>query len=77
MTDLERLEELISNNTYYSWNWVIDSITSPKWDKTGRVHDWRNYIPEELQRHWADYSIESQIVALVVADIQAMGEDWD
>lgn len=53
-----------------------ESITNPKWEEAGRVLDWRNYIPLELQRIWDKLSIESRIIAFYLADSMAHKEDW-
>jgi hypothetical protein len=53
------------------------SAEIPKFGEESRVHDWRNYIPEELQKVWEDLPIEAKYAAYIVAYEQASKEDWD
>lgn len=50
---------------------------SPNWATVGRVHDWRNYIPESLQVRWFALSSETRMVAAALAQAQADREEWD
>lgn len=29
----------------------------PDWRHTTSVHDWRNYVSEELQEHWTRFTL--------------------
>ncbi len=42
-----------------------------------RVHDWRNYIPEELRSNWKDLSPETRLATALVAAHMADREEWD
>jgi len=45
--------------------------------KIGRVHDWRNYVPEELQKDWNQLTERERQIIFVMADERASAEDWD
>lgn len=49
----------------------------PEWDKAGRVHDWRNYISEELRAIWATFTPEQRDAIGRNADEIAGREHWD
>jgi hypothetical protein len=54
-----------------------DSWHSPRWDNIGRVHDWRNYIPDGLAARWDELSVEGRMIAACMAQEQANREEWD
>lgn len=49
----------------------------PNWEIGGRVHNWRNYINEELREMWHTFTIEQKRAISKNADEQADGEEWD
>lgn len=55
----------------------VPSILAPTWDQAGRVHDWRNHIPEEIRGCWGQLSPDARIVAYAFARRLAADEEWD
>jgi len=55
----------------------IGTLEDPDFVRTHRCHDWRNYIPDELQTSWKDLSYEARVVAYLVAKPHADRENWD
>lgn len=55
----------------------LKDVLDPQWEKAGRVHDWRNYVSEELQRLWPGLDPELRLVLARSADEPAGREDWD
>lgn len=49
----------------------------PNWKNTQRVHDWKNYISEELQAAWNTFTLYQKSIIAANAQEQASGEDWD
>ena len=49
----------------------------PEWDKAGKVHDWRNYISEEVQVLWLALSLEVRAALARQAEDVASNEEWD
>jgi len=43
----------------------------------GRVHDWRNYVPDELRKLWPHLSEETRMVVAICCEHQASNEDWE
>lgn len=52
-------------------------VEEPEWDEGGRIHNWRNYVPEEIQSHWKKLSLETKLVVFRMAHIQAQNEEWE
>jgi hypothetical protein len=49
----------------------------PEWDVQERVHNWRNYVSEQLQNHWENMTdATKQIVAANLQNV-ADNEDWN
>lgn len=55
----------------------IGHLDQPHFDKARRVHDWRNYIPDEIREVWSSMTVESRVVTYILAEKQANAEDWD
>lgn len=49
----------------------------PNFEDDGRVHNWRNYIPEYVKAAWSKLSLETRAVAYVMAYTRAEAEEWD
>lgn len=61
-----------------SWGYVIDgTLDDPEFDKATLVHDWRNYVPEEIRAVWGQLSKETRAAVFLMADRQASCEEWD
>ena len=56
---------------------VASNILNPDWDSASRVHDWRNYIPEEFKINWDGFLIEAKAMAYYFASKMANDEEWD
>lgn len=54
-----------------------EDYASPKWDEEVRVHNWRNYISEEVRAMWHTFTDEQKAALARMADITASNEDWD
>lgn len=49
----------------------------PKWEERERIHNWRNYVSEDLKNHWENLSdTTKQVVSANLEDI-ASREEWD
>ncbi|KOX53825.1 hypothetical protein ADL19_14700 [Streptomyces purpurogeneiscleroticus] len=49
----------------------------PRWSEAGKVHDWRNHVPDEIRSMWSTFT-PSQINELVDwAQDLASKEEWD
>lgn len=50
---------------------------NPNWNKYNKIHNWKNYIPYELQQAWGSLSDETKACLKFVAQQQADNEEWD
>ena len=49
----------------------------PEWENKSRVHNWRNYVSEELQAMWDTFTdVQKKALAISYDDI-ASQEDWE
>lgn len=50
---------------------------TPDWQNTNRVHDWKNYISEEVAAMWDTFTPEQREALARMADGFADCENWD
>lgn len=50
---------------------------NPEWDNANRVHNWRNYISEELRDCWQSFGDTQKAMIARNADDAAGREHWD
>lgn len=53
------------------------NLSNPEFDKIGRVHDWRNYVPDEWQKCWKEFTDRERMIIAAMAEKQAGNEEWD
>jgi len=54
-----------------------NDISNPDFKNTGKVHDWRNYVPYDWQNNWHQFSERERQIIAVMAQMQADNEEWD
>lgn len=57
--------------------YIQNTIDHPDFEHAGRVHDWRNHVPEWIPKSWSSLSTETRIVIYLMADYAAGEEAWD
>ena len=57
--------------------WQTRAATNPNWSQASRVHDWRNYISDEVKRLWDGFSIPQRAALVRQAQAIADREEWD
>jgi hypothetical protein len=62
---------------HYTKTLSLINIDNPEFDKTARVHDWRNYVPYNWQENWFKFTSQERQIIAVMAQNQADKEDWD
>lgn len=73
MTELSRL----FGNSERANARVMEILENPQWESTNGRHDWRRYIPEDVQDLWLELPLEAHMVALLMAEAQANLEEWE
>ena len=53
------------------------NFKTPNWGQEDRVHNWRNYISEDMQKIWDTFTDEQKEKIAENADNIADSEDWD
>jgi hypothetical protein len=53
------------------------NIENPDFENTTRVHDWRNYVPNDWQNNWEQFTDRERKIVAVMAQVQADKEEWD
>ena len=74
LTD-ERVEELFKENRVccrLPTNW-----DKPDWKEYDRIHNWRNHINSMVKEIWDTFSDQQKKILAMVAEVDAMQEDWD
>lgn len=54
-----------------------DWIENPDFGNSGKVHNWRNYVPYEFVEIWKDLSVETRTAIIFMAEIKSDQEEWD
>ena len=55
---------------------IFETLKNPEFGKAGRVHDWRNHVPECIVDTWDTLALESRLIAYIVADNASDNEEW-
>lgn len=58
-------------------NSVPNDFISPNWKAMNRVHEWKNYISEEIQALWDSFSLVQKLEIAKEAQHRASQEDWE
>ena len=61
----------------FSTGFVFNDVYKPNFENTGRVHDWRNYVPDCWQKNWGRFTLDERRIIIIMAEIQAKNEEWD
>ncbi len=69
-TLLDRLAE------YHIFN-AEELQQNPHWERATKVHDWRNYVPEDVRDCWDDMDTFGQLSVMLIAARQAHLEDHE
>lgn len=52
-------------------------LQNPEFEKASKIHDWRNYVPDEFEKEWNNLTLREKQIIFVLADKQASEEEWD
>lgn len=59
------------------WSGSDKQILNPEWGKAGKVHDWRNHVPEVIRNNWLAFSEDQRRLLFQWADDLAGQEQWE
>lgn len=52
-------------------------LSDDTFDRTTKVHDWRNHVPPTVKDHWRELSESERDFVAMVAQHAADNEIWD
>lgn len=55
----------------------INVLARPDFKNAGKVHDWRNYVPDEMKNNWNKLTDRERMIIIIICDEIASQEDWD
>lgn len=60
-------------------DYLKEYAENPRWDEAGRVHDWRNYISDNIIDGWNGFTIEQRYWLIEQANelAEGEGEEWE
>lgn len=56
---------------------IPNCVGNPEFEKSSKVHDWRNYVPYKWQKVWDQFTERERQIIAVMAGMQADKEEWD
>lgn len=68
----DSLQEIMTDEDYW-----VPRLNQPDFRNRGRVHDWRNHVPDELREMWPQLTFRERAIIALIADDLADGENWE
>jgi hypothetical protein len=56
---------------------TMDEYLNPKWEQVRRVHDWKNHVPEHIQKKWDSFDDTLKKDLYLWAEQLADAEEWE
>jgi len=54
-----------------------EDCLDPDWSKGGRVHNWRNHVPDTVQAIWHTFTPTQRRVLAAAAEYDSGNEQWE
>jgi len=70
------LEQYLENELRFS-SWILDELDAPAWSEHNKVHNWRNYVPDEIVKRWNELSRQDKLLMAWMCEEKANSEEWD
>lgn len=58
-------------------DYIKKQADDPQWHLAGKVHDWRNHVPEHIQVLWPTFTQTQRHALTAWAEELASREHWD
>jgi len=55
----------------------LTAIENPPWNEWNKIHNWRNYVPDYVQKNWNTMCMETKLVVFAMTSKLANDEEWD
>jgi len=75
--DKEIIKEALGEFGFSDFKQLKRDLVSPDFNNTGKVHDWKNYIPKAYVKNWASLDVNTKLAMYVIAEQVASNEEWD
>lgn len=62
---------------FYNTAYGFKELLNPDFENAGRIHDWRNYVGENVRSIWSKLDMETRAAIALDAYERANDEDWD
>jgi hypothetical protein len=56
---------------------IRDTLLTEFFVNINKVHDWRNYVPDELKECWYELTDRERYIIYLLCEERATMEDWD
>ncbi len=56
---------------------VLCELENPNWNSGGRVHNWKNYVSDDIRKIWKQFSFREKRIIASYAEKLAQNEEWD
>jgi hypothetical protein len=66
----------MSEKLDFIWDYDLNYI-NPDFCKKSKVHDWKNYVPENWAKNWNEFTEREKKIIAVLCAGQADKEEWD
>jgi hypothetical protein len=50
---------------------------NPSWSEVSKIHDWKNYVSDDLKSIWITFSDEQRQIIAANFNEMASREEWD
>jgi hypothetical protein len=54
-----------------------ENVDNPDWEHRQKIHDWRNHIPETVQKIWKSFTTYQKWILAKEAQVKADEETWE
>lgn len=73
---------MISKTLIYNNNVLIGGpdeqmLQDERFEGLRKVHDWRNYAPEQYIRDWQNLTARERKIIFIMAEARANAEEWE
>lgn len=58
-------------------DYLKEQAVNPEWDKTKKVHDWRNYVSDPVRSLWSTFTGDQQLAIVQNCQEIADREEWE
>lgn len=65
------------DSAFWIPDYIQNELESPDWESGGRVHNWKRYVDNDIQKMWKELSLREKLIIACFAEKLASQEEWD